>query len=348
MKLKYFKEAFDPLFLADIEQKIKKSASYSPDPFTTSLLNHLKSLSIGGKRFRPYALVLAYQTETGDISWPEDLLPVLFGLEYLHLFALIHDDIMDKSFMRHGVDTIEVHARKELEKSDRVGDISHLATAHAILIGDLVFSWSLKSLHSFPRQNGLKEDLNEYIHAMIDELVMGQMLDIDMTTRKKIEPELIKTKMKIKSGNYTFVHPMAMGAILAQSNPEFYKKVGTELGMAFQLGDDLLDILPSAETGKSSFVDVQSRNYTMLIQSVYENCSKEDQDFLQNCFGENIDEVKLEKLKNIYQNSGCVEKIRHEIESHLTEAKNIIAGKDKISSRSDWDELLNLIQNRNH
>jgi len=152
--------------------------------------------------------------------------------------------------------------------------------------------------------------------------------------------------MKIKSGNYTFVHPMSLGSIIAGGPTEFYKKLGAELGMAFQLVDDLLDVAPTEETGKSSFVDVASRTYTLLADYAYEKASEKDQNFLDQKFGTRLTNEDELRLRDIYESTGCINRTKEKIKRHLDTASGIIDSYPKASGKEEWQELIALIAKR--
>jgi len=212
-----FKQWFDPLFLGYLRNKLTEmclvSGNYSEikDPS-----QHVLFLARGGKRVRPFVAYLA-ALSTGFTSL-EELLPLLFGLELFHLFALIHDDIIDDSSLRRDIQSF--HAR--------------YSKAQALLWGDLCFSLANEAITTAP----FPEETRILFSRVTQETIVGQMLD-------SIEPreDLFDTVIELKTARYTFVYPTLLGFSVAGVvivDPLYYR-LGTLLGRAFQRLDDLVD-----------------------------------------------------------------------------------------------------------
>ena len=135
-----FKGYFELRFIDSIDTLVSRSISLGVTKEVEAQLLHIKTLAIGGKRFRPYAIYAAYQAQGGT----DDIFDVLCAIELLHVFALVHDDIMDNAHTRHGVDTSHVFgAQLYTAKNDT--DAVHRGLSQGILIGDLIFAWSMES-----------------------------------------------------------------------------------------------------------------------------------------------------------------------------------------------------------
>jgi len=188
-------------------------------------------LLAGGKRFRPYMVIAAYQAYNpdGDI---EDILPAAVAQELVHSAMLIHDDIIDKDKMRRGEKTLHV-----LHGSDM-----------AIVIGDMAsaIGYEILSYAPFPAKNKVLAlaKLNETLYST----GYGQMLDLFLRKKiksgKKASASEVLTMYKRKTAFYTIVAPLQIGAILAGAGKGFLEKIeefGLPLGIAFQIRDDLQD-----------------------------------------------------------------------------------------------------------
>jgi len=250
-QLQLFKKEFDPYIRQYIEQKIKNITKYTKDSFIISYLGYIKTIVLSaGKRIRPYVAYSMYLALGGKET--EKVLKFLVSIELFHSFYLVHDDIMDKASLRHSVSTVHKHVADMLKKGERLNDLNHIGNSQAILIGDLLFSWSQEILN-------LNKDFNQKIahkakrlfYEMVDEVTVGQMIDVDITTRKKISKELIDQKTYLKTAGYSFIKPLQIGAALSgNSNKDiekFCKEFGLRMGMAFQTQDDLLDITSTDE-----------------------------------------------------------------------------------------------------
>jgi geranylgeranyl diphosphate synthase type I len=262
--LELFKKRFDVYLEKHLEKKIKNIGKFTKSPLILSYIRYLKKNSLsGGKRIRPYLAYLMYQTFSEKEN--EEIMEFLVFLEIFHAFCLVHDDIMDKSALRHGIPTAHAHISNLLKQEGRIGDIVHAGNSQAILLGDMLFSWSqeiINSSRNFSRE--IISSVNVHFYEMIDEVVVGQMIDVDIATRKKATKELIDEKTRLKTAGYSFIKPLLIGATLSGNADKnigtFCERFGLAMGIAFQTQDDLLDITSSnSELGKPTSSD-KSRN----------------------------------------------------------------------------------------
>jgi geranylgeranyl pyrophosphate synthase len=217
MNLKIFKTHFDPLFLNYIEQKLDSLfAMPHRVGFFISEQEHLLVLARSGKRIRAYVAFLSARSHKHFCG--EDFYPLLFALELFHLFALIHDDIIDGSPTRRGIKSF--HAL--------------FGENQAILWGDLVLTLAHKAL----QDAFLSRETETLFSQMAEETIFGQMLDIapDLDASRELTIEL-------KTARYTFVYPILLGISASSKSllTSDYARFGLLLGKAFQRLDDLLD-----------------------------------------------------------------------------------------------------------
>jgi geranylgeranyl diphosphate synthase type I len=135
-----FRQSFDPQLQAFVEQKLASYAPIATDAFVETILEYAKNITFkGGKRVRPYLASIGFAAAKGRRA-SSSVLPVFMALELFHVFALIHDDIMDQGMSRHGIPTTHIFVTQALQKNKRVGDIKRSGESQAILLGDLLFS----------------------------------------------------------------------------------------------------------------------------------------------------------------------------------------------------------------
>ena len=255
------------------------------DPDLAAPLASLRSLVLaGGKRLRP---AFCYWGFVGSGGSPEDRTAIDAGaaLELLHTFALIHDDVMDGSAMRHGTETVHVEHAKRHARAGWWGDPDRFGAGVAILAGDLAFVYSDRFLTGAPPA----------ARAVFDELRLevnvGQYLDLLGTARRSADPALARRICQYKSGKYTIERPLHLGAALAA--PDRFEQVaddlsafGMPLGEAFQLKDDLLGMFGDATvTGKPVGEDLREGKPTLLHALAREAASGADLDLLDCRFG---------------------------------------------------------------
>jgi len=219
----------------ELEKRMREVSKISPN--LIKVVEAMKELAKGGKRSRGALTMLGYQLAGGSEEEKEEALKASVAMEIFHLGLLIQDDFMDRDELRRAVKTI--HIRYEDQ---------HLGESIAVLAGDFTFGWVTEIL------SGLKlpsEKVNTAIGIWgkyFTRVGYGQALDMLASEREPSEEEIIKV-LELKSGEYSCVLPLLLGAVLAGLDPSQMarlEKYGMELGLAFQLRDDYL-----AEFGKS-------------------------------------------------------------------------------------------------
>jgi geranylgeranyl diphosphate synthase type II len=205
------------------------------------------TMSLGGKRLRPILLLMACDAMGGDIA---KALPAAVGLELFHNFTLLHDDVMDNADVRRGKPT--VHRRW----NDNV----------AILSGDAMLTMATQYIAK--TDDKCLRQVIELFNKTAMEIYEGQQLDMDYEVRNDVSVadyiEMIRLKTSVLLGC-----ACKMGAIIANASPEDANALydmGLNLGLAFQLQDDVLDVWGDAATfGKAIGGDIMNNKKTFLL-----------------------------------------------------------------------------------
>lgn len=265
--LELFKQRFDVYLRRYLDRKIKNISKFTKDPFILEYINYLKKISLaGGKRIRPYLAYLIYQTVSGNDN--EKALKFLVSLEIFHIFCLIHDDIIDKSNLRHRIPTAHTYISGMLKKEKRIGDLDHAGNSQAILLGDILLTWSQEIINlNDDFDPKILQHVKNYFYEMVDEVSIGQMIDVDIATRIKVSKDLIDEKTRLKTAGYSFIKPLLIGAALSgninKTIETFCKDFGLRMGIAFQTQDDLLDVISSEnKLGKTTSLDKSQNQHT--------------------------------------------------------------------------------------
>ncbi|MFF9028433.1 4-hydroxy-3-methylbut-2-enyl diphosphate reductase [Streptomyces iakyrus] len=215
----------------------------------------------GGKRLRPTFCISGYLAAGGSAD-DDTVVAAAAGLELLHAFALIHDDIMDNSPTRRGVPTVHAHHARVHAERGWVGEARRYGEGVALLAGDLALSYAGRLT------NGLPAPAMEIWTELVTEMIIGQQLDIALAAELSPDPDLARWVAVCKSGRYTIHRPLALGASIA-GRPGLqapFEEYGVAAGEAFQLRDDLLDAFgDSAATGKPAGLDVSEHKMTLLL-----------------------------------------------------------------------------------
>jgi farnesyl diphosphate synthase len=236
-----------------MEEFIKKNLIKvnSFHPFYEKALNEM--LLAGGKRFRPkllLAVVNAYEP-----LLLENAKYAAFAIELIHTYSLIHDDLptMDNATLRRGHPTLHV-------TYDEVT---------ALLIGDALNTYAFEVLSNSPFSSDVKVELIKTLsqNAGANGMVLGQAIDCYFEN-KKLNIDGLKFLHLNKTAKL-IAASLKMGAIIVNLNAELQEKLynfGTNLGLLFQIQDDILDVtLSSEEAGKTTGVDENKNTFVNLL-----------------------------------------------------------------------------------
>lgn len=328
-----FKKEFDKKLKIYLDSKIKKFTEKAEDEQVADILNYTQKLVLtGGKHIRPYMALIMYETLGGQER--EKTIETLVCLELFHVFCLIHDDVMDNGTKRHGIETLNLYI------ANKFGTAEEYGKSQAILIGDLLFSWSQEIA-----QQG--RDVLRSFYQMVEDTVLGQMIDVRLTTPKNTTTEQIMKKMLFKTARYTFVYPLLIGAGLAGPKKEFEnfcQTFGEALGIAFQVQDDLLDLEGKSE--KTAFSDIREGQHTLFTQYIFDQGSDAQKETLTKYFGKKFqkeDEILLQKL---FADSGAIGNGKKIITDNLKKAKKIVAAEFKEPYQTKFMDIIAFVEKR--
>lgn len=281
--------------------------------------------------------------EIGDPSIPWNN---LMALEIFHAFALIHDDIIDKGAERHGVVTIHRFVAKKVGNGD-------VGNAQAILVGDLLFSWAQELMV----KGGTNEAVISEFFSMIEEVVLGQMIDVDLTRMKTVDKDMVMKKNRMKTSGYSFIQPLKIGTLLAnpqlsKSKSQFYEKIGSYLGEAFQVQDDLLDVIGNPkETGKGVLVDFEAGQHTSLSIELFHLAKKGDKKAkaVVKLFKKTLSKAERLFVLDYFSQSPIVDQAKNHVAAQYTKAINLLKKEDMSpATREHFLFLINQLSNRIH
>ena len=308
-------------YIKIFEDYLKKELKYiKPE----NLYNPVKYLlESGGKRLRPIIALHVSELLGGKIS---DTLPAAASLEIFHNFTLAHDDIMDNSILRRGKKTIN----------------SKWDNNTGILSGDvmLIISYEVLNQYQDSKYIHLSKKLTEISRLVCE----GQQADMDFASKNDITEneyfEMIKNKTAVLIGcSFMF------GGIVAEANDlntDLLYKIGLNLGIAFQLEDDLLDCFGDQEKfGKRIGGDIIEKKKTLLYLFTNSKLDSENKLEFENIFSSNEieDSKKINSIKSFYQTSGALEYLKNKVRVYFNEAEMLI---DKLELDKNTKKKLNL------
>ncbi len=255
-----------------VEQVDRRGCAVSAlDDALDDVVEQIRSLVLaGGKRLRP-AFVYWGHRATGA-AHSDAALHVAAAMELLHTFALLHDDVMDRSATRRGRPTAnralaDCHAATGLP-----GDSAWFGASEAILAGDLTFVWADEVLHDAPLDATASRRCRRAFDELRTEVLTGQYLDLRHAADRSVPERTAARVALLKSARYTVSRPLLLGAAIADpaTVPEGLDArltaYGDAVGLAFQLRDDVLGLFGDASaTGKSTLDDLREAKMTLLM-----------------------------------------------------------------------------------
>lgn len=272
-------------------------------------------LESSGKRLRPLLVLLSVKAVGGKI---QNFYNAALSVEMLHNFTLVHDDIMDNADLRRG--NLTIHKKYNVNTAILTGDIL-AAVAYEFLLKDCKVN--------------AKQALDSFTKGLV-EVCEGQSLDTEFETRKNVSlPEYI---VMIEKKTAALARMCCeLGAYLANGKKQDIKALsdyGKYLGIAFQIQDDLLDIIADKyEFGKRIGGDLMEGKKTFLFIEALEKAKGKDKtDLLKVVDKKGIKENQIEHYKKIYEKLGVIDDAKSAIRSYTYKALRSI---DKLSNKRE-------------
>ena len=286
-------------YLAQIELPSEPQYLYAPIIY---------SMSGGGKRIRPTLVMLSCEAFGGNA---QDALPAAAAVEMFHNFTLLHDDIMDNASVRRGKPSVAA------EWGDNV----------AILSGDAMMIYSYRLLSQVPAH--LLPRVMEIFTTTALQVCEGQQYDMDFETRQKVSVVEYMNMIELKT-SVLLAGAAAIGAVLGGASDADSRKIyryALELGLAFQLQDDLLDSYGrEEELGKKIGGDILEGKKTCLMLNAMSRATETDRETLRST---HLDpslkpEQKIARVKEVYDRYDIPRLINQQISLRFERALSIL------------------------
>ncbi|MBO6577289.1 MAG: polyprenyl synthetase family protein [Rhodothermales bacterium] len=282
-----------------------------------------------GKRLRPLLVLLAAETHglTGD-----EALPGAVAVEVFHNFTLVHDDIMDNADSRRGRDTVHIRWDEPT----------------AILVGDLLMGIAYEHIARLPHVPKALTCFN----AMVRRLCEGQTLDMDFETRRDVTLDDYLEMINGKTGAL-LACCLELGAIAAGADAESRARMaetGRDIGRAFQIQDDLLDLTAdSAKWGKQVGGDVMEGKRTwLLIQALERASTPEDRALLERVLDGGVDSEEVPEVRALMDRLGVLKDTRDAVIFHSDAAIGRLREVSESPAREALIGLVRSMQARLH
>lgn len=285
-------------------------------------------LSAGGKRIRPMLCACGWHAAEGGPE-PAGLVSAGAALEMFHAFALIHDDVMDRSDTRRGQPTVHRRLATRFTGPHSEPEAEQLGIGAAILVGDIALTWSDELWHSISLAPDRLAAARALINEMRTEVMYGQFLDLTGSAGMDARSDLPLTVIRYKTAKYTIERPLQLGAALAGADRRLINALSAfaiPIGEAFQLRDDLLGIFGDpGETGKSRLDDLREGKRTILVTLALAAADKQQEADLRATLGnQDITEEAAERAREILTATGAAAGVEQMIEDRYRQAMDAL------------------------
>lgn len=311
-------------FIDNLQYTRKPESLYEPVKY---------ALSMGGKRIRPVLMMLAYNLFKDN---PQDILMPACALETYHNYTLLHDDLMDNADVRRGKPT--VHRKWDANT--------------AILSGDSMLVLAYQRMQQCPADK-LEPMMRLFTETAL-EIGEGQQYDMAFECRTDVTEEEYIEMIRLKT-SVLLACAVKMGAILADasdSDADNLYAFGEQLGLAFQLQDDLLDVYGDpAVFGKAIGGDIVSNKKTYMLINAYQRANAEQKaELLQWVNAKEFDrKAKIEAVTKLYDAIGirqlCEEKINYYFQECIKQLDRVGVAEERKAHMRDF--VLNMMHREN-
>lgn len=280
----------------------------------------------GGKRLRPYFVMLAYTAYQGKDY--ESLLPVAAAHELLHISLLMHDDIIDKDYMRHGQSNLAGIMRKDYLDRGADSNAEHYGNSAALISGDLLISGAYQLILDCDISDKQKMQATSHLADSIFLVGGGEFLDTESSIVSVTDKQALKIA-DLKTARYSFVTPLITGAQLAGASSgelALLEEFGIALGIAYQLADDLLGIYgDTATTGKSTLSDILGGKRTYLMLQALQSASPDDKKLLEDQLGNpELTAIQAKQVQKVLERSGAKAQCIQMIDLYAAQAGRVL------------------------
>ena len=277
------------------------------------------SLAEGGKRMRPVLAMLAYNIYADDVH---RVLPAATAVEIFHNFTLLHDDIMDNAMVRRG----------------RPSVFARWGSNVAILSGDVMMIEAYRHLQGV--ESKYLPEVFERFNAMAAQVCEGQQYDMDFETQPKVAVAEYMNMIELKTAALLSGSVVIGATIAGASEDDLHKlyKFATEVGLAFQLQDDLLDSYGDEQLGKKIGGDILEGKKTYLMIISLSHATEEQREVLRTThLRTDIDDAeKINTVKAIYDAIGAKAMTEQQISVRISRALAILDTLDVPKQRTEY------------
>lgn len=304
----------------------------------TSLDKVVKEALSGGKRVRAVLALIWCEAVSGD---SEVAVPVAVAYELAHAAALVQDDILDDSNLRRGERSI----------------VNRYGLRSAILASNMLLAQVPREIAEYGTNNLGGETLKKLFELLGESYagsVLGEFLDLEMAERSNVDEREYESMIRLKTG--ALIGASSASGVIVGGGLRNGKVVnaaytfGEYLGMAYQVQDDLLDVIGDPETlGKPVFTDIRSGKKSVVLIHTLEKCSEDDRRFLKRLLegNEPIEDSKITRARDLFVESDSIDYARGVASNYVDKARKVL-GSVKLGETRKLLELSDYLAARNY
>ena len=306
-----------------INRELEKSLAVGDNETLREAMKHYPLA--GGKRLRPLLAYLVAESISGD---GEATIPFGVGLELIHNFTLVHDDIMDRSDLRRGI--ASVHKKFDVPT--------------AIVAGDALFALAFEQICSLQIEDALLRIIVGDTALAVREVAEGQQMDMEFEKRSDITVKDYLSMIDKKTARLYFTAART-GAIISRAPLEQIRSMGDMgylMGIGFQIWDDVLDLEgEEGKTGKPFGGDIREGKRTLMVVYAFSHLKGEDKKtFLSVLGNQKASRKSIEEAVGLLHKCGAVSYAKNFALEYVREAKERASS---LKSSEAKDLLLDLI-----
>jgi geranylgeranyl diphosphate synthase type I len=311
------KARIDQVLSVFVTQEIDQFLAIDPD--LGPVAEQVEAAVANGKRLRAGFCYWGWRA----VGQPDSdaLVRAAASMELVHAAAVVHDDLIDDSPLRHGRPTAHLALRTAVRHRPRVATA---ARSLAMLVGDLLMALAGQLFASSGLPAAYLARARPLWAALARELIAGECLEILRTGTVPDTSTSLKV-IRYKTAKYTVEQPLLIGGVLAGAGERLrqgYSRYGVPLGEAFQLRDDLLGLFGDpARTGKANLDDLRAHRPTALLAETWRRADDADREQLRALLGRrDLNADGLEAVREVMNRLKAPEAIEKMITARVEEA----------------------------
>jgi geranylgeranyl diphosphate synthase type I len=299
------------------------------DILIADALEYAKKIALaGGKRIRGALLYWAYAGLGGKEK--KKILKAAAAIELVHLFLLVHDDIIDRGDLRHGKETLHKMFADKKQKVIPAEAARHYGNSMAIIVGDMLYAIANKIILEAGFDDKIAISALVKLQSVVVVTVVGQFQDLEIAYEKKVTEKEVLAMYKNKTARYTIEGPLHIGALLAGCDDKKTLRLlngyAVPLGIAFQIQDDILGVFSNEKKiGKSVASDIEEGKQSLLVVKALQQASARKQKQIRSILGKkNLTAKEIRIFRDILQEAGALDYAKNLAAQYLGEGKKEI------------------------